>query len=187
MKNNQKNPYAGKFPKDKKFWESERGLLLLRGFARSDLSDDEISAAMGVTTKTFLTWYKASQKIRSALSAGNIDILMVAEEMLIKLMQGYSYEIEKVTEFRDEYGAYAGEKRESKPVHVEPNFRAITFVLNNLAPEKWQRNKLPVIMDESTLEQLVQSWGALGTITKEEKQHLSLKSGFEDVEDDEFE
>jgi predicted DNA-binding protein YlxM (UPF0122 family) len=51
-------------------WLTEDGLVLLRGWARDGLSNEQIAKNMGISAKTLYDWLKAHGKISEAIKKG---------------------------------------------------------------------------------------------------------------------
>lgn len=49
------------------FWSSHDGLLLIEGWARDGLTEDQIAHNMGIHRSTLFRWRKRSEDIRNAL------------------------------------------------------------------------------------------------------------------------
>lgn len=50
-----------------KYWSSHGGLLLVEGWARDGLTEDQIAHNMGIHRSTLFRWQKRSEKLRDAL------------------------------------------------------------------------------------------------------------------------
>ena len=51
-------------------WITEEGLLLLEGWARDGLTDEQIAAKMGIVTSTLYDWKKRFSEISETLKRG---------------------------------------------------------------------------------------------------------------------
>ncbi|MFR1698784.1 MAG: helix-turn-helix domain-containing protein [Anaerovoracaceae bacterium] len=70
----------GKYQK----WLEPEGLLLIEGWARDGLVDEQISHNMGIGASTLQTWKKEYQEIREALKKGKEVIDYQVENALLK-------------------------------------------------------------------------------------------------------
>lgn len=122
-------------------WLEPDGLILLRGWARSGLTDEQIAKNMGISTSTLYQWKKDHPEISEALKEGKEVADYKVENALFLLATG----------FEDSEGKWH-----------PPNITAIIFWLKNRKPQEW-REKREVYEGEeqkeglSPMEQLVQS------------------------------
>lgn len=73
----------------REFWETERGLLLLRGWARNGLGGAEIAKRMKMGIKKLEAYEKENETVCSALSMGKEEVdLSVEEALLDKALKG---------------------------------------------------------------------------------------------------
>lgn len=135
---------AGKYQK----WLEPDNLILLEGWARDGLTEEQIAKNMGVSVKTLFNWKKTHLPILHALKKGKEVVDYEVENALLKSALGFSETIRKPfklkkTQYNDsgkkvkeeEYIEYANED-----VYVPPNVTAQIYWLNNRKPERW-RNK----------------------------------------------
>lgn len=135
---------AGKYQK----WLEPDNLILLEGWARDGLTEEQIAKNMGVSVKTLFNWKNTHLPILHALKKGKEVVDYEVENALLKSALGFSETIRKPfklkkTQYNDsgkkvkeeEYIEYANED-----VYVPPNVTAQIYWLNNRKPERW-RNK----------------------------------------------
>lgn len=118
----------GKFEK----WLTDEGLILLEGWARDGLIDEQIAANIGITPSTLYEWKKKYAEISEALKKGKEVVDIQVENALLKRALGYRYD-EVTTE--DEIET----KRVTK--EVTPDTTAQIFWLKNRRPDKWRDRK----------------------------------------------
>lgn len=67
------------------YWRTDDGLLLLEGWARDGLTDEQITKKMGIGVSTLYTWQNNYQEIREALKKGRAPIDYEVENKLLEL------------------------------------------------------------------------------------------------------
>ncbi|HIT02508.1 MAG TPA: helix-turn-helix domain-containing protein [Candidatus Enterenecus merdae] len=118
-------------------WLEPDGLLLLEGWARDGLTEEQIAHNMGVNVKTLWQWKKTYDPIGSAIKKGKAPVDIEVENALLKRALGYEY-----TEERIEISAKDGQKVVQTVKHVPPDVGAIVYWLKNRKREYW-RDKPP--------------------------------------------
>ena len=69
-------------------WLEPDGLLLLEGWARDGLTDEQLAHNMGITTKTLYEWKKSYGSICEALKKGKEVVDYQVENALLKKALG---------------------------------------------------------------------------------------------------
>ena len=126
-------------------WITEDGLLLLEGWARDGLTDEQIAHNIGIHVATFYRWQEAHGEFRDALKRGKAPVDLQVENALLKRALGYEYE-EVTTEITETpYIDRRGKERVRKQKHVKktkkivlPDTTAQIFWLKNRRPDKWR-------------------------------------------------
>ena len=67
-----------------KDWEADEKILLLQGWARNGLTNEQIASNMGVVVSTLWEWRKKSSKISNALKIGKEEADLQVENALHK-------------------------------------------------------------------------------------------------------
>ena len=67
-----------------KDWESEEKILLLQGWARNGLTNEQIASNMDIVVSTLWEWRKKSPKISNALKIGKDEADIQVENALYK-------------------------------------------------------------------------------------------------------
>ena len=119
----------GKYEK----WLEPESLILLEGWARDGLTDEQIANNMGVRRETLYDWKKKHPNISNALKKGKEIVDIQVENALLKRALGYEYTEEKV-----EISEKDGRKVTQTVKHVAPDTTAQIFWLKNRRPEKWR-------------------------------------------------
>lgn len=65
-------------------WQDEEKLILLEGWAREGLTDEQICKNMGICVKTLYNWKKTSLQILQALKKGKEIVDFEVENALLK-------------------------------------------------------------------------------------------------------
>lgn len=128
-------------------WLEPDGLLLLEGWARDGLTDEQIAHNMGIATGTLYAWKKAHHEISESLKRGKDVVDIEVENALLKRALGYEY-----TEERVEISDKDGRKVIQTTKHVAGDTTAQIFWLKNRRPDKWRDKPLPTAEgDEVTI------------------------------------
>lgn len=125
----------GKFQK----WLEPDGLLLLEGWARDGLTDEQIAHNMGVSVKTLYNWKESHLPILQALKKGKEVIDIQVENALLRRALGYRYEEvtrEKALDTQTGFTCLTVTKKVTK--EVAPDTTAQIFWLKNRRPDKWR-------------------------------------------------
>lgn len=113
-------------------WLTDEGLLLIEGWARDGLTDEQIAHNIGIAVKTLYNWKNDHLPILQALKKGKEVIDRQVENALLKRALGYKYE--EVTEEESEDGF----KRKVVIKEVVPDTTAQIFWLKNRKPAEWR-------------------------------------------------
>ena len=110
-------------------WLENDKLILLEGWARGGLTDEQIAKNMGIAPSTLYEWKKKSKEFSESLKKGKEVIDFEVENALLKRALGYEYEEETY-----ENGILT--KKVKK--HVAPDTTAQIFWLKNRKPNNWK-------------------------------------------------
>lgn len=110
-------------------WLENDKLILLEGWAKSGLTDEQIAKNIGINRTTLYDWKKKETNIADALKKGKEVIDFEVENALLKRALGYEYEEETY-----ENGILT--KKVKK--HVAPDTTAQIFWLKNRKPNNWK-------------------------------------------------
>lgn len=128
-------------------WLTEENLILLEGWARDGLTDEQIAHNMGINVSTLYSWKKSYKEISEALKKGKEVVDILVENALLKRAIGYKYTERKVI-----HSDKDGDRIEVTEKEVPPDTTAQIFWLKNRKPEEWRdkrevQEKLEVVND----------------------------------------
>ena len=69
-------------------WLTEDGLLMIEGWARDGLTDEQIAGNMGIAYSTFREWCKSQPALSAALKRGKAPVDIQVENALLKKALG---------------------------------------------------------------------------------------------------
>lgn len=124
-------------------WLEPEGLLLIEGWARDGLTEEQIANNMGIAVSTLGNWKNAHIEILEALKRGKEVVDILVENALLKRAIGYEYEEVKKKYENGELTEKTITKKE-----VAPDTTAQIFWLKNRRPDKW-RDKQEIVNDEA--------------------------------------
>ena len=136
-------------------WLTPDGLLMIFGWARHGLTNEQIAHNIGVSSQSFYTWLAKFPVIVETLKKGRQPVDIEVENALLKRALGYEY-TETVT---DEVGEGDKKKVHTRTLvkHCPPDVGAICFWLKNRRPDKWRdRVQQEVSVDVEDLSPLVE-------------------------------
>lgn len=114
-------------------WLEEDKLILLEGWARDGLTNEQISHNMGINPATLYDYMNKYDKISNALKKGKEVVDIEVENALLKRALGYTIQIEE--EKLDKDGCVHTLK---KDVHIPSDTVAQIFWLKNRKPKEWR-------------------------------------------------
>lgn len=119
-------------------WLTEKGLLLIKGWAEDGLTDEQIAKRIGISRSTLLRWRKKEPVLQETLVASKEVADRAVENSLYRRALGYTWE----EETRELVG---GVLTVTKVVtrHVPAEAAAIIFWLKNRKPEVWREKRDP--------------------------------------------
>ena len=115
-------------------WLEKDKLILLEGWARDGLTDEQIAKNIGINRTTLYDWKKKEVNISDALKKGKEVIDFEVENALLKRALGYEYEEETY-----ENGILTKKVKKQVP----PDTTAQIFWLKNRQVKKW-RDKVEI-------------------------------------------
>ena len=114
-------------------WLEPDGLLLLEGWARDGLTDEQLAEKMGINPATLYDWKNKHPEISEALKKGKEIVDIQVENALLKRALGYEYMEERV-----EISEKDGRKVIQTTKTVPPDTTAQIFWLKNRRPDQWR-------------------------------------------------
>jgi len=125
----------GKYEK----WVTEEGLVLLEGWARDGLTDEQISHNVGVSRSTLNDWKKKYPDISDALKKGKEVVDLQVENALLKRALGYAYEeVTEESQWNEKAKRYELVVTKRVKKRQAPDTTAQIFWLKNRRPDKWR-------------------------------------------------
>lgn len=112
-----------------KEWLTEDALEVLRGWARSGLTDEQIAHNCGIATGTLYEWKKKHPEIAEALKKGKAWADTQVENALFKRATGYDY---------DEVTYEGGTEIRRVKKHMAGDVTAQIIWLKNRRPDLWR-------------------------------------------------
>lgn len=132
------------------YWLTEEGLLLIEGWARDGLTEEQIANNIGISRSTLNEWKKKFSDISDTLKQSKEIADRQVENALHKTALGFYYEEDMVTN----QGDVVRVKKYSKP-----NTTAQIFWLKNRKPANW-RDKQEIEQTNTNIEIRVGEWDA---------------------------
>lgn len=126
-------------------WLRPEKLVLLEGWARNGLTDEQIANNIGIRTSTFYEWKKKYVEFAEALKKSKEVADLEVENALFKRATGYTVTETKVIESDKD-----GKKTETIIKHIPPDTTAQIFWLKNRKPDEWRDKR--VVEDKIELE-----------------------------------
>lgn len=135
-------------------WDShvKEKLVLVEGWARNGLTDEQIAKNLGIAYSTFREYKKKYSALSAVLKKGKEVIDFEVEGALIRRALGYSY-VEETKELIEDKETGTAEMKVVKTVtkHVAPDVTAQIFWLKNRKPEEWKNDPHKVKIDREIL------------------------------------
>lgn len=125
-------------------WLEKDKLILLEGWARDGLTDEQIAKNMGIVPSTFYEWKKKSKEFSESLKKGKEVVDFEVENALLKRALGYEYEEETY-----ENGVLIKKVKKQ----VAPDTTAMIFWLKNRKKTQW-REKVEVVKTDDDLQKI---------------------------------
>lgn len=131
--------------------------ILLSGWARDGLTDEEIAKNIGISRSTLSEWKKKYPDISDTLKKGKEIVDKEVEESLLKKAKGYTVKLKKTFKLKKvTYGVTGRKEKEEEylevgedEVHIPADTLAIIFWLKNRMPDKWKDRKIEMARDSS--------------------------------------
>ena len=129
------------------YWLTPEGLVLLEGWARDGLTDEQIAHNMNIVPSTLYDWKKRYTEISETLKRGKDVIDRQVENALLRRALGYEYE-----EVKEKYEGEELTERTVTKKEVIPDVTAQIFWLKNRKPGEWRDKREPE--DTTAIERL---------------------------------
>lgn len=126
-------------------WLEQDKLILLEGWARDGLTNEQIAKNVGINPKTLYDWMNKKDPIREALRKGKEIVDFEVENALYKRALGYTITINE--QKLDKDGFVHDLKRD---VHIPGDTVAQIFWLKNRKTKQW-KDKVETSVDTTEL------------------------------------
>ena len=146
-------------------WLEKDKLILLEGWAREGLTDEQIAKNIGINRTTLYDWKKKETNIADALKKGKEVIDFEVENALLKRALGYEYEEETY-----ENGILTKKVKKQ----VAPDTTAQIFWLKNRRKEQW-REKVEVVKTDEDLQNINKNISNIADLLNNPKPNRSDK------------
>ena len=146
-------------------WLEKDKLILLEGWARDGLTDEQIAKNIGINRTTLYDWKKKETNIANALKKGKEVIDFEVENALLKRALGYEYEEETY-----ENGILTKKVKKQ----VAPDTTAQIFWLKNRKKEQW-REKIEVVKTDEDLQNINKNISNIANLLNNPKPNRSEK------------
>lgn len=114
-------------------WLEPDGLVLLEGWAREGLTDEQLARNMGISVATLYNWKRDHLEILEALKKGKEVVDFQVENALLKRALGYEIVEDKMET------DHKGRSKVTQVVrHIAPDTTAQIFWLKNRRPDRWR-------------------------------------------------
>lgn len=125
----------GKYEK----WIAEDGLLLLKGWARDGLTDEEIARKMHISSSTFYDWQKKYSEISEAIKKGREPVNVILEDTAIERATEWKTvkEITREPRFNRETGETELAVTKEVEKKVPPDSTLLIFLMKNRMKDKY--------------------------------------------------
>ena len=131
----------GKFQR----WLEPENLILLEGWARDGLTDEQIVKKIDISLSTLYEWKKKYSEISESLKKGKEVVDTEVENALLQKGLGMTKKVQKpikLKEVKYENGKKVSEKERieyaKEEVFIPPDTAALIFWLKNRRPDKWR-------------------------------------------------
>ena len=146
-------------------WLEKDKLILLEGWARDGLTDEQIAKNIGISRASLYEWKKKEVDIFDALKKGKEVIDFEVENALLKRALGYEYEEETY-----ENGILTKKVKKQVP----PDTTAQIFWLKNRKKEQW-REKVEVVKTDEDLQNINKNISNIANLLNNPKPNRSDK------------
>ncbi len=125
----------GKYQK----WLEEENLIILQGWKRNGLTDEQIANNMGISRETLYKWIRTYSDIADSLKTGKEEADIQVENALFQSAMGYDYEeITEELKYDNKTRSYKMMVTKRQKKHQPPSNTAQIFWLKNRRAEQWR-------------------------------------------------
>lgn len=120
-------------------WLEPENLILIEGWARDGLTDEQIAYNIGINVATLYRWKQSHSEICNALKRGKEVVDRQVENALLKRALGYKYtETTRELVIDKDTGYSHMEVTKVVEKEVQPDTTAQIFWLKNRKPKEWR-------------------------------------------------
>lgn len=144
-------------------WREQDKLILLEGWARQGLTNEQIATNIGIGRTTLYEWSQKEPNIANAIKKGKEVVDFEVENALLKRALGYTMTIteQKVDRFGDVHDT-------KRDVHIPGDTTAQIFWLKNRMTRQW-RDKVEVETNKEQLEKVEELLTKIKGVANERK------------------
>lgn len=117
-------------------WATPENLILVQGWRRDGLSDEQIANNIGIGRSTLYQWRKDHQDFSDAYKKGTEVSTYEVENALYKSAIGHYVEEVEIVESTTPMGVNTTKKKHRR--YIAPNTAAQIFILKNRRPDWWK-------------------------------------------------
>lgn len=117
-------------------WATPENLILVQGWRRDGLSDEQIANNIGVHVSTVYSWRKEHSEFGEAYKKGTEVSTYEVENALYKSAIGHFVEEIEMVETTTPMGVNQTKKKHRR--YIPPNTAAQIFILKNRRPDWWK-------------------------------------------------
>ena len=121
------------------YWLTPEGLLLIEGWARDGLTDEEIAKNIGISKQTFYDWQKKYSEISEAIKKGREPVNVILEDTAIERATEWKTvkEITREPRFNRETGETELAVTKEVEKKVPPDSTLLIFLMKNRMKDKY--------------------------------------------------
>ena len=119
-------------------WTKPDNLILVEGWVRNGLTNEQIAHNIGVSLSTLYKWKAENEEFSDAFKKGKEVCDLEVERALLKRALGYEYDEEIIEQTKDKYGKVKSQHVKKVRKRVAPDVGAIAFWLKNRKPNDWR-------------------------------------------------
>lgn len=130
--------------------------MLLEGWARDGLTDEQIAKNIGINPATLYKWIDKYSEIGKSIKKGKAPVDFEVENALLKSALGYYVTVKepikvKTEKLKNGVGKVIEEHIEivEKEIYIPPQNTAQIFWLKNRRPDKWRDKPEPPMSNEA--------------------------------------
>lgn len=160
-------------------WLEPEKLILLEGWARDGLTDEQIAQNIGINKATLYRWKEQYCDICDSLKKGKDTVDRQVENALLKRALGYEFE-----EISEKYEMGILTERKVTKKQVVPDTTAQIFWLKNRKPGEWRDKRVIDDNGNDKAEQLIRNMQTIADILQHPVANRSIDD-FEEGREDE--